>query len=568
MNALTRIRTAALALGVVLLAGCSTDEPNSPTAPPVNPVPPAASVNVTVSASPSVLEAGGTEPSVITITATRSDNGAPVSGTATVTTSLGNLGSVGGPTTIEVPLVNGTGTVPLFPSATIGTASVRAQVGNFAGFAQVQIREGGGGETFFISSVSPSTGSPQGGETVIIHGAGFDDPIRVTFGGRQAPIQFASTTEIRVTTPPCSFSATDACFAAGATTPTDVTVNINVNEADAASDTLLGGFVYVSGGGGGTPQPVIFSVTPGSGPNEGGTQVTINGDGFQAPVQVRFLAGSLFAEAQVLSVTQSRIVVVSPPRSLLEPGQTPSTPLTVDIRVINQSSGRNTTATAAFRYGAFMQITAIAPNQGPPTGGTLVTIFGQGFDEPVSVTMAGRAQQVISVSGSEIVVRTVALTVLGCGVNVSGPTIVTNIESGDTATGPAFTYTVPQPAIFSLSPGSGPQGGNTLVTILGANLGSQLVVDFLVDGTPFNAAVQSSSSTSVVVRTASVPNDVLETEECDENGDPGPGFPNPVGERYISTAADVRVTDTATGCVLTLNGAFQYLPADTSCRGD
>jgi hypothetical protein len=47
-------------------------------------------------------------------------------------------------------------------------------------------------------------------------------------------------------------------------------VTINVNEAGERTDTLVSGFTYVRGDSPGV-QPVIFSVTPNIGPNEGGT---------------------------------------------------------------------------------------------------------------------------------------------------------------------------------------------------------------------------------------------------------------------------------------------------------
>jgi hypothetical protein len=520
-----------------------------------------------------VLEANSTDPSIITIRATRTDNGQPVPNLtqATVTTTLGSLGSVGGPTTMTVELVNGQAQVAFFPGATIGTASIRAQVNSSVGLLSINVREEGQGEVFFVSSVSPNTGSPQGGQTVTIFGGGFEDPIRVTFDGVPANIQDASTTQIRVTTPPLLDG-----LPAGGTRAVTVAVTIRRNTPDEATDSLPSGFVYVNGGGGGgTLQPTIFSITPASGPNEGGTQVTINGDGFEAPVQVKFGSGTTDAnfngaEAQVLSVTRTRIVVVSPPTSCASPCAPPNPNQLVNILVKNQATSRSTVATSAFRYGSQIVITAISPGEGPPAGGTLVTIFGQGFDEPVAVTMGQRAQSVISVSGSEIVVRTVALAAVACA-SVTGPTSVTNIETGASAIGPNFTYFVPQLSLFSATPSTGPQVGNTLVTISGANISSSVLVNFVIDSTAFAGTVQSTSASTIGARTPSIPNGSFPVETCDDNGVPpttDPPTPNPQGQRYLPAPATIRVTDTSTGCVATLTNAFTFLPADTTCRGD
>lgn len=571
MRALTRFRFPLLALGLAFTLGCSADEPNSPTAPPSNPVPPAVGINVSVTSSTASLESGSNTFATLVIRATRADNGQAVPNLTpgTLSTTLGNFGNASGPQTAELEMVNGQASVVLFPGTTVGVASIRAAVSSGVGFASVTIGEPGVPDTFFLSSVSPSTGSPQGGDVVTINGGGFSDPIRVTFGGIPAVVQSASATQIRVTTPRCLDAPDTGCFATGGTKVVDVSVTVNLNEEGQATDTLTSGFSYVNGGGGGTLQPTIFSVTPSSGPNEGGTQVTINGDGFEAPVAVEFGEGTSsvpYVAAQVVSVSRTRIVVLSPPATGF--GQANLNRL-ISIKVTNQSSGRSGVATSSFRYGVAMQITSIAPGEGPVTGGTTVTIFGQGFDEPVAVSMGQHAQQVISVSGSEIVVRTVAVQVTNCS-DVSGATAVTNIESGSSATGPTFTYRVARPSIFSVSPFSGPQTGNTLVTISGSNFAPTMVVDFIISGTAFAGSVQSVSSSSISVRSPAIPNNVLGTQTCDDNGNPVPPdpTPDPDGERYLAVTANVRVTDPATGCTATLNGVFTFNPTDTTCRGD
>ena len=146
-----------------------------------------------------------------------------------------------------------------------------------------------------------------------------------------------------------------------------------------------------------------------------------------------------------------------------------------------------------------------------------------------------------------------------------------NIETGDgDSNGPNFTYRVPRPLLFNVSPFSGPQSGNTLVTVTGANFGSPMIVEWVIGGTAFGGNVQSSTASSISVRSPAIPNTVLNTETCDDNGNPVPPdpTPDPDGERYLPVSANVRVTDPATGCTATLNGVFSYNPSDTSCRGD
>jgi len=555
MRALTRFRFPLLALGLALSVGCNADSPSSPTAPPANPVPPSVGVNVSISSSTNALEAGGNGFATLIIRATRADNGQPVPNltSGTVTTTLGNFGSVSGPQTIEIELVNGQATVILFPGGVIGTASMRAAVSTGVAFTSVAITEPGLPATFFISSVSPNTGSPQGGETVTIFGGGFSGPFRVTFGALPAEVQSSTSSQIRVTTPPCSFDGTNACFAPGAATPVAVTVIINLNEEDEATDALGNGFVY-QGTGGGNLQPIVFSVTPSSGPNEGGTQVTINGDGFEAPVAVDFGDVGNEVAAQVISVTRTRIVVLSPAATGIG---LPNLNELVDIRVTNQNTGRTTRALSAFRYGVSILITSIGPGEGPSTGGTIVTVFGQGFDEPVAVSMGLHAQQVLSVSGTEIVVRTVAIVVTGCA-DVPGATGVTNIETGDSATGPVFVYRAPRLFLTGVSPSSGPQGGGTTVTIFGDGFTAPLTVTFGAT----SGSVGAITATTVSTTTPPFPDSIFTSlGDCDDDAD------LIIGTRIGPQSVDVKLTNPATGCTATLAGAFRVTPS-TTCRGD
>ena len=554
MRAFNRFRFPLLALGLAFTLGCSADSPNSPTAPPPSvPVPPSVGVNVTVTSSTSALEVDSNTFATLLIRATRADNGQPVPDLTrgTITTTLGNFGSAGGPQAADLELVNGQATVVLFPGATVGIASIRAAVASGVGFTTVAINEAGAPATFFLASVSPSTGSPQGGDIVTINGGGFSDPIRVTFAGIPAVIQSASGTQIRVTTPRCLASG---CFDVGAVTPVDVSVTVNLNEEGQASDTLSSGFSYVNGGGGGTLQPTIFSVTPSSGPNEGGTQVTINGDGFEAPVAVEF-GSTTFVAAQVVSVTRTRIVALSPSATSFGQGNLNQL---VGIRVTNQSSGRTTTAAAAFRYGVSVIITSLAPGQGTIYGGDLVTIFGQGFDAPVAVDFGGVAQQPVSVSGTEVVVRTTHPAFCpGSGLEVH----LVNIESGNgSPDGPAFGYL--KPNIFSLNPSSGGQGGGTALVIGGANFGVPIIVDFSKGATSRAGTVTGVSETAISVTTPSMPDSVFDEIDCNDNAD------TQTGKRFIPTGVAVKVTDPVSGCTDTFEGQFIYNPSNTTCRDD
>jgi hypothetical protein len=565
---LTTILTA-----VTLVAGCSSDKPKTPTAPPASPVTPAPPAPPTPGASLSIATSSGSvqinsnDPVQITVTGQRTDNwtSLPDGTQVTVTTTLGGLGSKGGPTTVTLTLFNGRATTSLYAGTTLGTAVIRAEKAADAtfglAFAEAQVRFVEQAVTF-VQAVVPSVGSPNGGEVVEIVGGGFEEPTRVTFGSSPAVVRSTSSSRITVETPRFPSYVPGAPFTP---TPVAVAVVAAYGSANERQDTLSNGFTYSAGGG--TLQPLVLSVTPASGPNEGGTAVVITGDGFDAPVQVFF--GTV--EAQVNSVTRTRIEAVSP--RLPSPATSPTT---VNIRVVNVSTGLQHTLVNAFRYGSALFISSFGPGQGPFTGGTLVTIYGQGFDEPVAASLGGYAQQVVSVSGTQVVVRTVPIAVQSCpsgNVVSSGPASVTNIETGEGAdSGSAqFSYTIQKPQLYGVSPTSGPQGGGTLLALSGANFRTPVAVDFTVGGGTYAGSVQSITScdadgycTTVGVRTPAVPNSVFGTgQDCDDNND------GTIGKRWVPVNASIVVKSLETGCnTQALSNAFQFIPTDGSCRND
>lgn len=547
----------------VALVGCDADSPSEPDQPPGTPPgggPSNAAYSISVSIDPPQVPAGSTEPVNVTVQVTRRDTGQPpVNGTTlVVTASAGAFGTPGGGTSDVLQLFNGQASVAYFPPETQGTGQVTIQARLESSVGQAVLRIAAPA-TFFIASVQPNTGSPNGGEGVTITGGGFESPVRVTFGSVPAQVQSVTANRIRVVTPPSQQNVP-----VGGTATVPVSVTINLNEVDQQVDTLQNAFIYARGGT--VIQPQVFSVSPASGPNDGGTRVTIVGEGFQAPVQVFFGSGSTGAftglEATVESVTPTRIVVVTPPAQGF--GQNNLNEV-VDILIRNLNSGFATVAGSAFQYGSgganVPFISAVAPNQGPFTGGTVATLFGQGFDDPVSVTLAGVAASVISVTATEVVVRSSGIAIDSCG-DVSGPIRLVNIETGESATGPDWIYRVTSPVITGVTPSSGPQTGNTQVTLSGVDFQGPVAVTFSSGGNGFAASVQSVSSTSIVVRTPAVSNGALDTEDCDDNGD------GTTGTRYIPTAFNVRVENLITGCTDSFDGAFIYSPSDSTCRGD
>ncbi len=107
--------------------------------------------------------------------------------------------------------------------------------------------------------------------------------------------------------------------------------------------------------------PAITEVKPTTGPDTGGTRVTITGTGFTGITAVKF--GQ--TEAQSFEVeSESKITAVAPPGSG-----------TVDITLSSPSVTSGTSAADEFTY-ISPAVTEVKPNSGPEAGGTQVTITG------------------------------------------------------------------------------------------------------------------------------------------------------------------------------------------------
>ncbi|MDP9121182.1 MAG: IPT/TIG domain-containing protein [Acidobacteriota bacterium] len=559
MRPLVNVSRLLFAVGLAATVSCSSQSPTEPstTAPTPKPPVPQVTYTITVTASPGRLQVGTASSTQITVIATRSDNGQPVPDLTpvTLTTTLGEFGSAGSAkTSLSLQTVGGRAQAVLFPGTNAGTATIQAQISvsgaSGTGATTVLIDTAG---TFFLSSVSPAVGNPAGGDQVTLNGGGFQGPVKVLFGSAAAQVLSVSPSKIVVVVP--AAVAAGVTVGVGQTVPVPVTVTINANQTGQAQDSLANGFTYALGG---TQQPQVFSVTPASGGNDGGTTISIAGQGFQAPVQVFFGSGSSATafngvEATVQSVTPNRILAISPPARGF--GQN-NVDQVVSILVKNLSNGFFAIAPQSFKYGSQVLVTSIAPGDIIYDIPTKVTIFGQGFEDPVAVSLAGVAAQVLQVSGTEIQVLSPEPTVRSCQ-SISGPVHVTNIQTGVSADGPTFNFRVVAPSISSLTPSSGPAAGGTTVTINGS---------FDVPAGQSRMRVQIGQQTVGVV-SASPSQLVVVTPPFTGTFSTVPCFVGTTaGTMNVSTSVDVTVTDVVTTCNDKAVQAFTYIPADTSCR--
>lgn len=552
------------------LVACDADSPTAPASQAQQPTtsdPQATTWNITVTVSPGQFTIGDSQNTgFVTVSATRASNGAKVpEGTkAVLSTSAGSLTTPAGSLGTSVPIeFDETGaaraTLDVEGLDTPGTIVLRSQLESSFGSANVTIVESPDDTTgqFGLTEMSPTFGPPSGGTTVTVIGSDFEFPLKVSFCG--LPEGCVSLTNVTILSRTVFTAVTPRIdLPAGQ----NLTVDLRVDKEQANSidiDDLPNAFTYTRNDTGPT-QLLLISVSPASGPNEGGTQVTIRGDGFNQEAQVFFSNGPLI-EATVLSITRTRIEAITP--SATGPNAENANSI-VNVLVRDPVSGQEAVLEGAFQYGTGsdgMFISALSPNEVAYTGGVSVTIFGQGFDEPVAVEAGGVGQSPISVTGTEIVFRASGVQLTGCS-DASGNVSVTNIETGENASGPNFTYRAIAPVILSVAPGSGPQAGGNTVVISGASNGVSRGFDppvrVLIGGRLATVTSVSADGSSVSVIAPQFTGD-FENEACTD----GSGG---AGTRLLDTAVDVEVENTPTECTDTVTEAYVYRPANTSCQ--
>lgn len=534
----------------LVFAGCKGESPTAPTQGGGNPggiIPPSGAV-VTVTASTLDLEVDQTT----VITANVTQNGAPVpNGTAVeFTTTRGTFADSGTAATLRTT-TNGLATVSL-SSATAGTAIVSATVNNVTRtsptitFRARPVTQPKPTTDPTVVSVTPTFGLPTGGEIIRIKGTNFVGRVRVFFDipgeaqPREAFPVFQDATTIDVVTPNVQLAPGQELVV-----PIRVVVDADtVNQKTVAAPTPFTFRTVVF-------TPSLVTASPNSGPITGGTRVTLFGNGFQAPVQVLF--GN--AEARVVGDIRFDSIIVETPAARDIAGIGTSGP--VAITVVNINSGTRTTLAAAFNYTPTMAITAGGPNIGPTTGGTRVTIEGFGLDGRLAVSLAGIAAQVISATGTRVIVESSPVALTSCA-DVIGPITVTNIDTGLSAVGPNFTYRVVKPAIIGVSPSTATAGGSITVVVANAQPGLNRFT--IVDRSVFPSGAVLNPDGSTTFTLALPTNFTFPTEAClSASGVAGTRNAN-------IAAANVTYLNVPSTCTDTATGALVITPSDTTCR--
>lgn len=300
-----------------------------------------------------------------------------------------------------------------------------------------------------VGSVTPATGSLQGGEELDIEGTGFASNCQVLIGDTPAEVTWrAGSTHVYVTAP--------ARTAAG---QVDVTVvNPSGNAATPGKKqtfTLPRSYTYLG-------EVAVHSFSPGFGSFLGGESITVRGSGFvpgdRVLVALQEALHTQWVDAQTL-------VAVVPPLGGVQSADV--VPVQVSVR---HSSGLSH-ATGSFTYGRPPRLDSVAPSVLGVAGGD-VTLQGAGLGQITHVFAAGAKGELAPGSASTVRGATMpALLALNPAAQPGLADVVVSGPFGSSKLWPAFLYADSNPTqakLLGITPTFGPTTGGNDAWLLAA----------------------------------------------------------------------------------------------------
>ncbi|MDR9853362.1 IPT/TIG domain-containing protein [Paenibacillus sp. VCA1] len=315
-----------------------------------------------------------------------------------------------------------------------------------------------------LDSISPAEGPQAGGTVVTLTGAGFRAGLKVYFDSTLVSTSSLTDTKVTLTTPKWT---------------TAEKVDIKVVDNYGQESILTDAFEYLAPPP--PPAPKILSVTPNSGPQAGGTLVSINGSDFVSGAKVYLndkdvTSGSTFS-------SKTLIYLKTPAWTKAE---------SVSVKVVNPDN-LFAVLDQAFTYDPLPapEITTVTPNKGPVAGGTVVALQGKNFVNGATLKLGAKDVTVTFVSAAQLQFKTPAWST-GESVDI----IVTNPDGQKAVLEKGYTFETPPPppapVISNITPDNGEMAGGTLVYINGSNFvsGAKVYFDSISVATTLNSSSQ------------------------------------------------------------------------------
>jgi hypothetical protein len=426
-------------------------------------------------------------------------------------------------------------TSPPLPSGTVDV-TVTTPGGTSATSAADKFRYSPSAPT--VTAVSPSSGPPAGGTSVVLAGTSFKNVNKVYFGGvAAAAFTVNSPTQITVTAPPQAAGAVDVTVATSGGT-----------SAPGSADV----FSYLA------PAPAVTAVSPNAGATGGGTVVTVSGSAFTGASQVLFGA----TPAPFFTVnSDTSVTALSPPAAAG----------TVDVTVTTDSGTSATSSADRFTFSAGAitpAVTGVSPTSGPAAGGTAVTITGTNLSGATQVLFGGVPASSFTVNSGTSITAVSPVQAAGT-VDVTVTTL-----GGISATSAAdqYNFTPALPTVTGVSPNAGSTAGGTAVTVSGSNFGGATQVlfggvpapSFTVNSNTSLTAVAPPGARGTVDVTVTTPSGTSATSPADQfTSAAAPNLPTVTGISPGSgpTGGGTVVTVTGTNFGGTQGVSFGGVPA-------
>lgn len=299
------------------------------------------------------------------------------------------------------------------------------------------------------ASLTPTWGPEGGGDLVYVSGTGFSEDDAVWFGGQLSPkTTLLNPTLLRAETP-----ASDAGV-----------VDVRV-QGPHGEGILEDGYAFMSPPAEPGDAVTILAVVPGQGPAVGGTVATVLAADFGDPAAVTIHFGDV--PATVLAIDEDAGAF-----TVEVPGGAPGT-----VAVVLVAADGLAELPFGYTYVGGLAVLDSAPALGSVSGGTTLTVSGQGFDDGDDLEVrigADPATMVTVLSDEELL----AVTPPGAPGLVD---VVVSDGDGEAVLPGGFAYITDQPELYGIDPTFAARSGGALVQVYGAGFPDDVVVS-LGDG--------------------------------------------------------------------------------------
>ncbi|MGO9196717.1 MAG: protease pro-enzyme activation domain-containing protein [Acidimicrobiales bacterium] len=394
-----------------------------------------------------------------------------------------------------------------------------------------------------VSGIVPPAGPATGGGTVVINGSNFGDNTgQVFFGDVAATVTNWTSTAVTVDLPPYTSPAGSFAGEGGSDVVT-VTTSTSPGPVESSSPGTTSLFHY-TGGTSGSPTPIVDYVSSSTGGAGGGNVVTIVGSGFEEAGGVTGVTFGTLAGTSVSVLDDDELTVDVPAEGsgTVCANDTAFTAMCQTQVVVSNANGPSATSTIEPAYsgpitfqanGAFVAppgteavaapteydysvlptITSVTPGYASETGGTPITITGNGFNLLdlywVNIGPAGvntsEDFDLLSVKANQIIVGAPGDANITALTTEPDPTEISVQNSAGLGTARAGSLAFAGvPTLTGLSAHVGSQPAPAALTITGKGLRDANLIAFVgqggldfLDSTTTNFAIDSDTSITV-----------------------------------------------------------------------